>query len=360
MSYADWGSGEDLTVDDSHNEIVEVVEEKVGAVLDKHVKVLQVLQALISSLAGKDKTAKVLKYSLDVINVFVRKSRQNITRWDPHVLTYYKKVLRELSLWMVIRHPLTIIKVWIVAMSRSFEAKASYVSQQMSTYRYALRFGSSPFQVLEMWRKLVQTYNSGLTVSTIQKFWFNEGSLRDVINLWNTICDELVLLHKIKVWDHGPFYQFLERQEAITWEADILFSLKNKFLELEEVKKKQYELSIDLRARKQALNLSRSLHGSNGTLSPIQTQLLHDLRSDVQWNETELHIKRQLEDYRHETNQIHLDISRLMCDFIANTTDVFNMKVPTGTYAIFSLGSGLSGLIKLWKSTRRELQDKLD
>lgn len=325
-----------------------------------NVKVLQIVQELVGSLAGKDKAAKVLKYTLDVINVFVRKSRQNITRWDPHVLTYYKKVLRELSVWMVVRHPLTILKVWVVAMSRSFESKAAYVSQQLSTYRYVLRFGSSPFQVLDLWRKVMQTYTAGISVSTIQKLWFNEGSLRDVINMYNTICDELVLLHKLKVWDHGPFYQWLERQEAISWEADILFSLKNKFLELEQVKQKQYELSIDLRARKQALDLSRSLHSSNGSLSPIQTQLLHDLKADSQWNETEEHIKRQLQQYNHEISLIHLDLSRLMCDLAANTTDVFNMNVPAGTYAVFSLGSGLSGLIKLWKSTRLDLQHKAE
>lgn len=358
MSYADWGSVEELTVDESANQTYEAVEEAV--ISEKHIKVLQVLQAVISSLAGKDKVAKVLKYTLDVINVFVRKSRQNITKWDPHVLTYYKKVLRELSLWMVIRHPLTIIKVWVVAMSRSFEVKASHVSQQMSTYRYILRFGSSPFQVLSMWRKLLQTYKSGFTVSNIHKLWFNEDSVRDVINLYNTVCDELVLLHKLKVWDHAPFYQFLEKQEAISWEADILFSLKSKLLELEEMKKKRYELSIDLRARKQALNLSKSLQSSNGTLSPIQIQLLHDLKSDIQWTETEIQIKRQLQEYSYEISQIHLDLSRLTCDLVANTTDVFNMKVPTGTYAVFSLASGLSGLIKLWRSTKKELQDKID
>ena len=322
------------------------------------VRALDIIKVIIESLAGKDKSAKVLKYTLDVINLFVQRTRENIVRWDPQVLTYYKKVLKDLKWWMMLRHPITIAKIWVVAMSRNFEIKASYLSQQLSTYRYILRFGSSPFQVLNIWKKLAQTYKEGLTASCIHKLWFNEDSIREVINLHNTVCDELVLLYKLKVWDHKDFYNWLEKQEAISWEADILFSLKNKLIELQERKQKRYEMLIDLRARRQALELSKSLHRSRENMSPIHNQLLHEFDNSDDWRRTELEISSQLEEYRHGISMIYLDIIRLSCDLIANTTDVLNMRVPRGTYAVFSLGSGLSGLMKLWHTTRMDLEMK--
>lgn len=53
---------------------------------------------------------------------------------------------------------------------------------------------------------------------------------------------------------------------------------------------------------------------------------------------------------------VKLDLYRLACDFIADSIDVFDLKVPKGTYSIFSLISAIFGFKKFYKS--KELKEK--
>lgn len=334
-------------------------EEKSGILVSVEQKLptvrrIDVLEYLINSLAGKDKLAKILKYTLDLLRLLVSNSRAGITKWDPTVLMYYKKVLKNLNVRSVIRHPVTISKILLVAIFQNFESKAEFVSQQLSTYRYILRFGGTPFRVIKMFNKLQQTE---LDRAKLEKLWFNESSLRDFLDLYYGVCDEMVLLHKLKVWSHPGLYTWFSRHEALSWQYDIMLSLKNAWLQLDKIRRKIVELNIQQRVRAKALKLSENLQGNPGYTSPIRRQLLSDLNNG---NGNDLDILQQIERLKQERKIAYLDIIRLTFDCLANCTDIFNLKTPPGTYGVLSLCSGVTGLAKLWINAKKELLKQSD
>lgn len=318
----------------------------------KVVRSIDILQYLINSLAGKDKLAKILKYSLDLLRLLIHKSRNSMTKWDPTILVYYKKVLKDLNFNMLLKHPITIIKVLLVAIFENFESKADFVSQQLSLYRYILRFGGTPFRLVKMFQKVQK---SQFDVEKIERIWFNEASLTDFFDLYYGICDEMVLLHKLKVWSHPGLYSWFSRHESISWQYDILLNLKNNWLQLQSIQTKILELQIQSQVRTRALKLSANLQGSSGYSSPIRKQLLRDLNNGNEWNGNDIEIKQRLDQLKDEKFIAYLDMTRLTFDCLANSTDIFNLKVPPGTYGILSLSSGFTGLIKLWINARKEL-----
>ncbi|QLQ81508.1 hypothetical protein HG537_0F02690 [Torulaspora globosa] len=316
------------------------------------VRNVDILEYLINSLAGKDKLTKIVKYTLDLLRLLVSNSRANITKWDPSVLTYYRKVLRDLNVRMVLRHPVTISKILLVALFQNFESKANFVAQQLSTYRYILRFGGTPFRVVKMLQKI---RDSEWDSVNLQKTWMNESSLRDFLDLYYGICDEMVLLHRLKVWSHDGLYNWFSRHEVLSWQYDILLSLKDNWLKLQSIQKKIIESNIRLQVRTKAMKLSTNLQGAPGYTSPIRKQLLNDLNGNSEWNGSELEMKQKISQLKREKFITYLDLVRLSFDCLANSTDVFNLKTPPGTYAVLSLCSGITGLAKLWINAREQL-----
>lgn len=321
------------------------------------VKNIDILKKVFGTLGGKDKLAKISKYVLDLLKLFISKSRHRITVLDPSVLTYYSKVLNQLNLRMILKHPLTISKILLVALSQNFENKATIISTNLSVFRQILRFGGTPFRVRSMCNKLSSTVrdvskagDSVTKLNAINKLWLNEGSLGDFIDLYYGIMDELVLLHKFKVWSHAPFYSWVSKHEALSWYYDILLGLKKAWSTLQQIKQRQLELEIQLQVKKRAVELSSKIQGRGA--SPIKQQLLQDLQQE---NSTKISTTEQLQELQHEKNILYLDIIRLSFDFLADTTDVFNMKTPPGTYALLSLFSGMLGFSKLWITAKKEL-----
>lgn len=337
-------------------EVEEDQSQLLASPMDKSIIVrrIDVLEYLVNSLAGKDKLTKILKYTLDLLRLLISNSRAGITKWDPTVLLYYKKVLKNFSVRSVIRHPVTISKILLVAIFENFESKANFVSQQLSTYRYILRFGGTPFRIVKMLQKVQQTEFDRVK---LQEIWFNESSLRDFLDIYYGICDEMVLLHKLKVWSHPGLFNWFSRHEVLSWQYDIVLSLKDNWMKLETIQKKIIELNIQSQVRSKALKLSANLQGSPGYTSPIRRQLLNDLNSG---NGNELDIQQRIEQLKQERKITYLDLTRLTFDCLANCTDVFSIKTPPGTYAILSLCSGITGLTKLWINAKKELLKQSD
>ncbi|SCU85014.1 LAMI_0C09802g1_1 [Lachancea mirantina] len=322
------------------------------------VRNLDVLEAAFNSLSGKDRIAKIIKYVLDLLRLFVARSRKGITQWDPQVLQYYSKVLAKLNLRLLVRHPVTILKIVVVAAFRNFESRALLVSTSLSMFRQILRFGGTPFRLAKLWSKIARTTEalahkaqSGNTaVTAIAKIWGSEQSLGDFIDLYYGIMDELMLLHKFKLWSHAGFYSWVAKHEALSWYYDIMLGLKKNWCALQLLNQSQLELQIQLQVKARALQLSSKLRGS--TNSPIKQQLLQDLQAD---HATDTSIQQELDSIQRQKGILYLDLIRLSFDFLANTTDVFHLKTPPGTYAVLSLASGITGFNKIWINCKRDL-----
>ncbi|SCV05730.1 LANO_0H13916g1_1 [Lachancea nothofagi CBS 11611] len=330
------------------------------------VRNIDVLQHIFGTLSGKDRLAKILKYVLDLLKLFVGRSRASITKWDPQVLQYYSKVLAQFNLRLILKHPITIIKIITVAGLRNFEAKASLVGTSLSLFRQILRFGGTPFRVANLCHKIgttmhqisrskqvsvVSPNSSTHALSVVNKLWFNEATLSELIDFYYGVMDELMLLHKFKLWNHAGMYQWVAKHEALSWYYDIMLGLKKNWVSLQELNRAQLELEIQIQVKKRALELSSKLHGK--AASPIKQQLLMDLHAGNNGNSQVL---LRIQEIERERKVVMLDLMRLSFDFLADTTDVFNLKTPPGTYAVLSLASGLTGFTKLWGNAKKELQ----
>lgn len=352
--------------DDNHEEAEEVTRAVALEVADANktveqkvlVRNIDILKRIFDTLGGKDRIAKIIKYVLDLLKLCVARSRKSITSWDPEVLQYYSKVLKQLNFRMALRHPVTIAKILTVAMLRNFESKATLVSTNLSLFRQILRFGGTPFRVAALWKKLLLTTQQlssqkGDDISalaTMNKIWLNEASLGDFIDLYYGIMDELMLMHKFKLWSHTGVHKWVAKHEALSWYYDILLGLKKNWCTLQNLKHAQLELEIQAQVKRRALEISSRLHG-RGT-SPIKRQLLQDLHVE---NSTDSELAERLASLQREKTVVYCDLVRLSFDFLADTTDVFNMKTPPGTYAILSLASGLTGFVKLWINAKQDL-----
>ncbi|EJS41434.1 pex25p [Saccharomyces arboricola H-6] len=327
----------------------------------KMVDNITILKYLLDSLSGRDKFAKIIKYALDILKLFIEKSKKKLVTVDSSVLTYYTKVLKNLTLKVALRHPVTVIKVLVLSILKNFDKKIDFISQQLSTFRYILRFGGTPFRLFSLLGKFNKTRKCNFQIDQIKQIWFNETSLREFLDLYYGIFDELDLLYKFKIWSNKSFYSFVSRQESLAWQYDILLSLKDNWLNLQRLQRRQLELEVQLKVQNDALLLSPILmhqaQNDDAAQSPIRKQLLHDLNVD---NKPELLIRKQLRAVKDEKTLVYLDITRLTFDCMANTTDVLNLKTPKGTYAVLSLGSGLTGLVKLWITAKRSLCSSKD
>lgn len=107
-----------------------------------------------------------------------------------------------------------------------------------------------------------------------------------------------------------------------------------------------------MQVRDRAMKFSSNLKGSSGLTSPIRRQLLNDLNNG---SGNDLEIAQKLHGLKHEKTVTYLDLTRLSFDLLANSTDVFRLKTPQGTYAVLSLGSGITGFVKLWMNAKKEL-----
>ncbi|SCV03779.1 LAME_0H13146g1_1 [Lachancea meyersii CBS 8951] len=335
------------------------------------VRKIDILQAVFNTLGGKDKLAKILKYVLDLLKLFVGRSRASITTWDPQVLQHYSKVLSQLNMRLMLKHPVTIFKIVTVACLRNFESRASIISTSLSLFRQILRFGGTPFRVVAMCQKISSTLHqisaskqsnllqksaptSSHALAVVNKVWLNESSLADFIDLYYGIMDELALLHKFKLWNHATLFQWVSKHEALSWYYDIMLGLKNNWVALQDLNRAQLELEIQIQVKKRALELSSRLQ--DRAASPIKQQLLQDLQASNNGNTIVLERIHELE---RERKTVMLDLVRLSFDFLADSTDVFNLKTPPGTYALLSLASGLTGFVKLWGNAKRELSNNV-
>lgn len=313
---------------------------------------MEILQYLVNSLSGKDKIAKVLKYILQIIKIFITKfikNRKFINNGQIKLTPLYN--LQNLK--NVILQP----NLLICLLFSKTNQKLSYVIDQLGTYRYILRFGNSPFLIYNMMKNCSKLWNYKDSNSSLQQTFINEfcneTTFRDLINLYYTICDELVLLHKFKIWSNPSLYGTIIKHECWTWQTDILFSVKDLLIKLSDLQNKEIEYTIQLQVKQRATQLYANKDKS--LVSPIRKQLLHDLRNFNDIDNENIIINRKLKQIKQEIRFVYLDLIKLSFDGCANSLDIFNISTPPLVYPLLSLGSGLTSLIKMWKQARIDI-----
>ncbi|GAV55135.1 hypothetical protein ZYGR_0AS04590 [Zygosaccharomyces rouxii] len=289
------------------------------------VRNLEILEYLIGTIAGTDKFSKVAKYTLDVIKAIVI-SRPN-------------SVLARL-----------------ISLIPNFRSKATYASSLLSTYRYILRFGYTPFALSKLFDRLKGSIRDP---SKANKIWMNEDALNNVLDLYYGVFDELDTLYRLKVWQNPKVYIRVVTHQCWAWEAFILLGLKNNFKQLNSIKSEITQLEVQRRVKSHAMQLSASLHDQGPRPdSFVRQQLLQDLNKNSETAEKEQENERQLQELRHQRLITYLDIARLSFDCAANLSDLLHIPGPAYTYSVLSLGSGVTGLYKMWINAAKALSSQ--
>ncbi|AET40950.1 Pex25p Ecym_7098 [Eremothecium cymbalariae DBVPG len=323
---------------------------------------MDILSKLFESIAGKDKMFKILKYSLDLLRLYISRYRHNMIKSDPETLLRYAKSIASWNFWVMIRHPVTVVKLFLISTSKQFEKNSLVVCDTIATFRQVLRFGGTPFLLRTFYLKCKDTYlqikkapsrEPYTVLRTINKIWSNESTLTDFLWLYFGIMDELSLTHKLGLWANKPLYEFVTRHEVLSWHYDIMLSLKKSWLQLQKLNAHKLDLEIQWKVRQRAWDMSQKLN-SGRQFSQIKRQLLKDLQLNYPTTDTSL--TSELEKINQDRHILYLDLVRLSFDFLANSTDVLNLSVPSGTYGWLSLGSGITGFFKLWLQAKKELQ----
>ncbi|CCH61458.1 hypothetical protein TBLA_0E04030 [Henningerozyma blattae CBS 6284] len=343
------------------------------------IKNIEIIQFIINSLSGKDKIAKLLKSILDLIKLFLKNSRNNILKWDIYIQSYYKKFIsmptsNKYKWKLLIKHPISFLKISLLIFMENFEKKSNFITTQLTLFRYMLRFGNTPFRLLEFKNKIQNTIKEIYIDKTqtfdleyLNKTWFNERTLIDFLALYYGICDELLLLHKLKFWSNKSMYKFVDRHSTISSQYDSMLAVKNVVLKIKKISNEQQELKIQLQVRRTAMRLTANLRSSTSSsyktdasdrsLSPVKKQLVEEMmRSEYGiYNNSEYKINQRLKQLKTEKINTILDFFRLSTDLAGNSIDYFNVNAPPIASPMLSFISALLGCIKLWKNAQNEL-----
>lgn len=315
---------------------------------------LEIIRYILNSLSGKDKSAKILKYILEIVKLFIgnfirRNQRANIDV-KGSIIRYNFQNLKKYLL-----QP----KFFLLILFTRINQNLNYITTQLGTYRYILRFGNSPFLVYNFIQKLKQIWSFDKTTKTFPQncleLYGNEASLREILDLYYTVCDEMVVLYKFKVWSNPQLYNTITRHETLAWQYDILFSLKDVWFKLNDLKRKEMEYTIQLQVKEKAIAYYTKNMGHHTNMSPIRKQLLHDVKNSYEYGNEDDILKNKLENIKRDKNMAYLDLIKLSLDGCCNSIDVFYLKAPKVVYPLLSLGSGITSFVKLWFEAKDNL-----
>lgn len=288
---------------------------------------IDVLQHLINTLNGKDKLAKTLKYFLDLLRYLLSTKSSIIVK---------NKWIYQITSVMV----------------KNLVNRLTFVSIQLTTYRYILRFGNSPFLIIKFIQKWRSLLHSDKNFSNNGDNWkrkpfdlltliFKESLFKELFNIYFSVCDEVMLLNRLRIWKHTKLEKIISRQEIYSWQLDIFLNLKDNISELQRLRRQSLEYRIEKNIREVNNNLYPNQFSPDGDMTLYHSCL------DVLDKNLIVNSKKQ--------RILKLNILRLLFDALANSTDLFKLGVSLGTYSGLSLCSSIISLIKLWIEVKQEI-----
>lgn len=306
-----------------------------------------IFKNVLGKLGGKDRIAKILQYVLNLLKYYLTNTRRFL------IDTKFENLSLDPRLHY--KNPLKYFKLLIFLNSTMLERKIFDITKNISIFRQMLRFGGTPYRIRQFLIKFNKFIKSGPTnLINIYKFWINEDSLGDFIDLYYGICDEIILLYKLNVFTIPNFKTFIGKHEAYSWYMDILLGLKKNYNKLQENRNKQLQLNIQNQVKQKASLLSKRLMDSIGNNSPMKSQILREFntKSPILSNQYDL----EIEALKHEERIIMTDLVRLSFDFVCDSIDIFKLELNPSVYLICGAISGSFGLSKVWMMSKRELE----
>lgn len=296
--------------------------------LQKQLTKLEILLKIFRTTTGKDKIAKLIKYFLDLFSLV-------LTNASLRKLFQTKKAVKDiLRLPQLSFDPSKAIfesqetslgKIKTVFFgNEKFSTYIQQVAKQMAFFRHSLRFGWTYFNTVELFKQIgaKKSFKNAI-------FQFNESDFLLMLELYYNVVDDLLYMHKLKIWDNSSLKNELDKHDARSWYYQIIYSLKTAYFDYRDL--------TDIILKKE-----------------IKRDMLFENKDNLITQHDDVALLHELDELYQRLELVKLDLYRLSCDFLADSIDVFNLRVPKGSYALFSFASGIIGFRKLWLSSKYE------
>ncbi|TID26152.1 hypothetical protein CANINC_002847 [Pichia inconspicua] len=291
-----------------------------------------IFNACVNDLTGKDKLAKVVQYTIRLLN---------------DIYTVCVDVKREGRLVDVLAY---------------LTKRLALLLQGLNAYRHMLRAGTMPFRLWKLLchlryslRVLLDKSKANSTAMRVEKvvqYWTRREMFSEFINLWYAFSDEILLLFRFKLllrekeggWKMSEkLFYWAEDHELYAWMAIILNGLYNDWKKLAILKEKEASIILNQRVRARTVKIVNGLHGKGQVQLPIQV----DRGDEVS----------QLAEVRHEMRTIYINSVRLGCDFLFDGKYVFRWDMYKPLHTSLGFISGILGVVNTWRSQREKLKE---
>lgn len=297
------------------------VKAKLPIEIIKKLNRFETLLKIFNTVTGKDKVAKLLKFAFEILGLLSKKyDISRVFRGTKNVYDLLECPSFSFDPFKAIYGPEKSRIVKVTNNSNNYIAQFfETAAKQIAFFRHSLRFGLSYFNSVELYKQLKAKKSLKNVFLNI-----NEADLVLMLEVYYNFVDDLLYLHKLKVWDNKGFKDTLDKHDARCWYYQIIYDLKVK-----------YSNHCDLNDQILKLQIERDtlLKNEDNMIEKIDhNSLIYEL--NTLYKDLEL---------------VKLDLYRLTCDFFADSIDVFDLNVPKGTYSIISLASAVFGFKKFYK-----------
>lgn len=220
----------------------------------------------------------------------------------------------------------------------NFSSKLRLVIQQLSLFRYYLRFGNfaiNLYKIIKRFRWLREMKKLHYKDQSIL-FYFKNFRFFDIIEAFYNLTDELILFHKLqsmfgkKNTSHANtnrLMTFVKKQHYILWEVLNILAINKNIEQWRQLIRDEIYLSI---------------YNTSG--NAIKE---HELKYKLPTNDkVNLELRK---------NNITLDFYKIILNLLSNLINIkgkrdkYNLELA---YEIISVGSGVTELLKLWNQAK--------
>lgn len=350
--------------------------------------------SMILTVLGKDKMARMAQYLLRLIVYYANKSETYLSDESINlqlILNRYNDREKQLNIFRnLFKHPQNFARIATILGCHVLQQRVKAVVPALSLFRQMLRTGKSPFRI----RNLVVALKNAIAPDGSSINWQKllvKKNISDLTGLYYNICDEYLLLYKLKLVHNREMHTWASRHEMIAWFVETCFALNTTWKNLQELSEEEMDLKIQSQVKQRARVLSRLILGSgsavinhnttttnnnnnnnnSGNVAATTTQIeglipgsgsnsmSSSIMSSYLTHEDSKEELKQMKDLQFKKYSNYMDLYKLISDFAFCFYLVFKVPLPFGSLQIIlGVMSSSFSLHKIYREQRKKLVDR--
>lgn len=381
------GTDNHHTSNHHHHQVNDEVDQQTEEA-EKQVSSWDVWWSMILTVLGKDKMARMGQYLLRLIMYYANKTEGYLSDDMINlnlILARYNDREKQLNLFRnLIKHPQNFARIATILVCHLFQQRVKAVVPALSLFRQMLRTGKSPFRI----RNLIVAVKRAISPDGTSVNWDKllvKKNMSDLTGLYYNICDEYLLLYKLKLVHNRDLHALAGRHEMIAWFVETCDALNTTWKRLQELSDEEMDLKIQTQVKQRARVLSRLILGansiptasnnnnnasnSNGNVgthadglvpgSGVNSMSSSMMSSYLATHDESREELKQMKEIQFKKYSAYLDLYKLLSDFAFCFYLVFKVPLPFGSLQIILgvMASALS-LHKIYRELRKKLVER--